>query len=104
MEGLPTSILPSEARFAHVTSAFRLAEIYVPVVRHTDVLSGCLYLDRSLVAETWPQPAANSAVRLSLPERSRTDHKPVPLRLATLLWKEFLACGAVRCPCSAACS
>jgi hypothetical protein len=35
MEGLPTSILPREARFAYLTSALRLAEIYVPFVRHT---------------------------------------------------------------------
>ena len=36
MEGLPTSILPREARFAYVGSAFWLAEIYVPFVDHTD--------------------------------------------------------------------
>jgi propanol-preferring alcohol dehydrogenase len=37
MEWLPTSILPREARFAHVASAFRLAEIYVPFVCHTEL-------------------------------------------------------------------
>jgi hypothetical protein len=36
MEWLPTSILPREARFAYVASAFRLAEIYVPFVDGTD--------------------------------------------------------------------
>src|SRR3954469_10373307 len=36
MEWLPTSILSREARFAYVASGFRLAEIYVPFVRHTD--------------------------------------------------------------------
>jgi hypothetical protein len=30
MDGLPSSILPREARFAHVASAVRLADIYVP--------------------------------------------------------------------------
>jgi hypothetical protein len=37
MEWLPTSILPREARFAYVASAFRLAEIYVPFVSSTEV-------------------------------------------------------------------
>src|SRR5436190_1616560 len=36
MEGLPTSILPSEAYFAYVASSFRLAEIYVPFVDPTE--------------------------------------------------------------------
>jgi hypothetical protein len=36
MEGLPTSILPREARFAYVASAFRLAEIYVPFIDKTE--------------------------------------------------------------------
>ena len=36
MGWLPTSILPREARFAHVASSFRLAEIYVPFVCRTD--------------------------------------------------------------------
>src|SRR5262249_45165730 len=35
MGWLPTSIIPREARFAHVASAFRLAEIYVPFVCRT---------------------------------------------------------------------
>src|SRR5262245_3080122 len=35
MGWLPTSILPSEARFAYVASPFRLAEIYVPFVLPT---------------------------------------------------------------------
>src|SRR5262245_33401544 len=65
---------------------------------------GCLWFYRSLVGERLPRPAAHSASRLSLPKRSRADHNPVPLRLTTLLWKEFLACGAVWCPCSAGCS
>jgi hypothetical protein len=36
MEWLPSSILPREARFAHVASAFRLADIYVPFACRTD--------------------------------------------------------------------
>jgi hypothetical protein len=39
MGRLPSSILPSEACFAHVASAFRLAEFYVPFVDHTPVFS-----------------------------------------------------------------
>jgi hypothetical protein len=35
MGWLPSSIIPREARFAHVASAFRLAEIYVPFVCRT---------------------------------------------------------------------
>jgi len=35
MGWLPSSILPREARFAHVTFAFQFAEIYVPFVRPT---------------------------------------------------------------------
>ena len=35
-EGLSSSILPREARFAYVASAVRLAEIYVPFVDATD--------------------------------------------------------------------
>jgi hypothetical protein len=37
MGWLPSTILPSEARFAHVTFAFQFAEIYVPFVGHTCV-------------------------------------------------------------------
>jgi len=36
MGWLPTSILPREAHFAYVASASRLAEIYVPFVRHAE--------------------------------------------------------------------
>src|SRR5687767_13902583 len=36
MEWLPISIFPREARFAHVASAFRLTENYVPFVRPTE--------------------------------------------------------------------
>jgi hypothetical protein len=36
MGWLPSSIVPREAHFAHVDFAFRLAEIYVPFVRHAD--------------------------------------------------------------------
>jgi hypothetical protein len=36
MGWLPTSILPTEARFAYVVSALRLAAIYVPFVERTD--------------------------------------------------------------------
>jgi hypothetical protein len=36
MEGLPTSILPREARFAYLTSVIRLAEIYVPFVDQSE--------------------------------------------------------------------
>src|SRR6516165_9108202 len=35
MGWLPTSIFPSEARFAHVAFSFRLVEIYVPFVCRT---------------------------------------------------------------------
>jgi len=36
MDGLPSSILAREARFAHVSSVIRLADIYVPFVDPTD--------------------------------------------------------------------
>jgi hypothetical protein len=52
MEGLPTSILPGEARFAYVASPFRLAEIYVPFVDVTEARN----------APDWDTPSLGYAV------------------------------------------
>jgi hypothetical protein len=43
MDGLPSSILPTEARFAHVASAVQLADIYVPFVDPTSVSSDVVF-------------------------------------------------------------
>jgi hypothetical protein len=52
MGWLPSSILPSEARFAHVTFAFQFAEIYVPFVQDTE-LSLCRGVRRGGHIDEW---------------------------------------------------
>src|SRR5262249_59255671 len=82
MGWLPTSILPREACFAYVASAFRLAEIYVPFVDVSDAPKSVTRTqrgvsDRSAQGYAQAAHAASSPVRLALGHIASPDFSAV---------------------------